>query len=308
MTRVKGALAAGLIVAPLLLAWGCAPVPLTTASPDELVEFISDLIIEPETTCAQLRHRYGVDYLPVVDPPAGAGLEFEETWLDAGDGAFVQVWYLPSQLDRGTIIYSNGSSGEMACYLFVPRLLVRNGWSVVMYNYRGVGLSIGKPSILTLEADLDRVLDWTLERTGRERVTLMGLSLGSIPSTAVAERRPEAVNGLILDSPLALGEAVSRFRLLFGPLTSMLAGKLDRRVLVEELITQIEAPLLIFAHGRDFLTPLRTVETIYFRAPDPKEMVVFEDMVHANGAFRNTYQYTFSLEQFLAGAWTPGAP
>ena len=47
---------------------------------------------------------------------------------------------------------------------------------------------------------------------------------------------------------------------------------------------------------------------IYERAAGPKELVVFEELVHAAGPYHDTGTYTFHLERFLSQLWEQYTP
>ena len=197
-----------------LLQIGC--IGASPWTPGEVVFGLSQLVLEPDQTCEELKTRYNLTYLPEADVPSDVGMEYEEYWLPVDEQTYIRTWYMPTELDRGTVVVSCGNSGPMACYLFTADLLTDNGWSVVLYEYEGFGLSTGQASLGTLYRDLGTVVEWTRERTGREQVTLFGISLGSIPSVALGVERPDEVNGVILDSPIALAAQVERFRVRRG--------------------------------------------------------------------------------------------
>lgn len=301
MRRTRLILAAGgaLLIA---CAGGCGSVAVPPT--DDLVNGLSALLLDPGRNCEELRSAYGVHYLPVVETPADAGIDFEQHFIATADQNVLHVWYLPTQLDRGAVILSIGSASSMACYLFVAKLLTRNGWSVVIYEYQGYGLSTGRPSLATLAADLESVLDWTLSRTGRDRATLMGISLGTIPSVAVAARRPDAVNGVILDSPVALGEELLRFDPLFGGNAAALAARLMPDLLAEERIREVHQPLLVYLHELDILTTPQQTELIFDRAPGTKRLVRFANLSHAKGPYFSTDVYLYHADTFLASIWS----
>lgn len=264
---------------------------------------LSKIILEPRTTCEALRDDFGLNDWPVIHSPVEAGLSVEELWLPVGTSDLVRVWYLPAQPDRGTVVLSMGSAGEMACYLFLARLLIDSGWSVVMYEYRGFGLSTGEPSLMNLADDLERVVQWTRERSGREEVSLMGVSLGTIPSVAVAVRRPDWVNGVVLDSPVALGEQLERFWWLLDNPVNALITLLDPELVSESIVHRLKDPLLVFAYDRDLLTTPRTVQALFDRAPEPKQLVSFPGLTHAAGAYFDTAEYVAHLDAFLVSVW-----
>ena len=294
----------GFLFATVVITNGCAleaivPPPST----DDLSVFLSDLLLHPRQSCESLRKIFDVEYLPLVDTPDQAGFNYEEHWVSASDGTQLCVWYLPGDLDRGAVLVSLGAAGCMPCYLFHAQLLTHDGWSVVLYDYRGYGGSGGQPDIAALPDDLEAVLDWTRDYTQRKRVTLMGVSLGTMPSVAVAARRPDAVNGVVLDSPLALGVLVGRYGSVLGGLAPELVEQLAPQTVSEDLVSAVRQPLLIFEGEKDRVTPPSSVQIIYERAAGPKQLVSFPGLGHARAPFRDTGTYLYYLESFLSTIW-----
>ncbi len=284
---------------------GCGGGPDLNA--EWLISGMSRLILQPDDSCADLRDRYHLGYLPLADDPSGAGMAYEEAWVPVDAYTALRTWYMPTELDRGTVIFSHGNAGTMACYLFTAQLLTSYGWSVVMYEYEGYGLSGGTPSLETLRPDLEAVMDWTLERTGRQQVSLFGMSLGSLPTVAVAVDRPEAVNAVILDSPVAMGAEVRRFVAKIG-LADWVIGQLSPDLLTDIEIESMYQPLLIFMHEQDYVTTPGSVELLYARAPGTKQLVNFMELGHARGQFFSTDIYLHYMENFLTGVWSTLAP
>lgn len=283
---------------------GCAgPRP---PAKDQLLERLSFIVLDPTITCAELRDHFQLHDLPVVDTPDELGLGYVNQWVIGSDSAALHVWYLPAQLNRGTVVLSMGASGRMACYLFVTQLLVHNGWSVVMYEYQGFGESQGVPSLGTLVGDLETVVNWTRSVATAPRVTLLGISLGTIPSVAIAAKRPDAVNGVILDSPVALSSELRRFSFLLGGDVEDYVARLDPELLTEVMMPQVTQPTLFFLNEADIVTPPATIERLYGLANEPKELVRFPDLEHALGPYAKTAIYTVSVERFLSSIWGKG--
>jgi pimeloyl-ACP methyl ester carboxylesterase len=291
-------------VLSLFFSWSCAPIPdIETPTTDELGQFITNLLLRPEVTCEQLRASFEVEYLTLVDTPDQAGMPYEEHWVATEDGELLRVWYLPTKLDRGMVVLSLGAAGELPCYLFAARLLLNNGWSVVMYDYRGFGESSGETDINTLHVDLAAVLDWTVAYTGRESVTLFGISLGTLPSVAVAVDRPDVVNAVVLDSPASMGLEIARFARALGDQTQTIVDQLVYPLRTEEVVEGLQQPLLVYLSELDWITPPWSMQLIFERAAGPKELVVFDDLGHAAGPYHDTGTYTFYLERFLSQVW-----
>lgn len=128
------------------------------------------------------------------------------------------------------------------------------GASFWMVDYRGYGLSTGRPTITSLYGDAQAFLEQmprSLGATSTERpirkVIAWGRSLGSGPACELAAYHPDRVHALFLDSPFADGRNLLR-RKLGGqsipdtPATAIL----DNR----ERIRRVHQPVRIL-HGRE---------------------------------------------------------
>lgn len=283
------------------------PIP-PPANSKALDAVLTELLLDPSVTCEELQQSFHLEYLDLVDNPGDLGLDYDEIFVSVDPQTSLRVWDIHSALDRGTVVFSMGAVANLSCYLFTARLLANNGWSVVMYEYRGFGRSTGVPDLSTLEDDLSAVLDWVLARNGGEPVTLMGLSIGTIPTVSVAVQRPEDVNGVILDSPVALGELLKNFNWILRDQTQTFINLARPGVLSENIIQNLQAPLLILAGDRDQLTTFSSVQLLYDRAGGPKKLVVFPGVTHARARFDDTGRYTSEVEKFLSDVWNQRVP
>jgi uncharacterized protein len=284
---------------------GCVPTERPLPSADEIRQAVSFAALQPETTCAELRDDFGLDSLPLADTPDQIGIAYQESQIRTPNGESLRVWHMPVEHATGTVIVSPGNSGSMACYLQTVQLLTKDGYSVVIYDYEGFGGSSGQPALETLKRDLETVLDWTLAQPGIAEVTLFGMSLGSIPTVAVATERPDAVNAVILDSPVALGLEIERFDFLVHGHSAEVIAVLEPWLITEEIIGQMNKPLLIYMDGKDPVTPPALVAALLERAPGPIDLIFFDGLGHAEGQFARTDEYNADLVAFLTGVWPP---
>ena len=275
----------------------------------DFLKAMNAVVLAPQLTCDELKHYFGVPYVPTVDNPGALGVDYEEAFVPTVDGQMLRVWYIPAATDRGTIVLSMGAVGNMSCFLFVAQLLRFDGWSVVLYEYQGFGGSTGKPNVTTLYTDLEAVMDWTLARTGRAQLTLMGVSIGTIPAVAHAAERPELVNALILDAPIALDHEVDRFALLLGGDPAPYLAQLDDRLQLTKELPKVHQPLLAFTYGQDeYATSRQFFAGMVTTCPCAWTIVRFEALPHARGPYLATAKYFYAADQFLAGVWSGGAP
>jgi hypothetical protein len=271
--------------------------------PEEILKALSYTVLQPETTCAELRQDFGLTSLPLADNPGDLSMDYQEAQIPAPDGESLRVWYMPVAEPRGLVVVSCGNTGPMACYLGTAVLLTHDGYSVVIYDYEGFGGSTGTADLLTLKPDLEAVVDWALAQTGSTKVSLFGMSLGSIPTVAVAINRPEVVNAVVVDSPVALGLEIERFGFLVRGRSQEIIAVLDPWLITENIINQMLQPTLVFMDSQDPVTPPDFVAVLVSRAGSQVELVDFEGLGHAAGQFLRTEEYNTHLEEFLAGVW-----
>jgi len=120
-----------------------------------------------------------------------------------------------SHINTDTVImYCHGNKDHMDFYWQRAKLLANTGnknrFGVMMIDYRGYGMSEGKPTEDGLYADVDAALQW-LKYKGltNERLVMYGFSLGSAPATKLtAEPRSLTPDKLILEAPFANAETM----------------------------------------------------------------------------------------------------
>lgn len=128
------------------------------------------------------------------------------------DGNKIYAIYIGdvSRIATDTVImYCHGNRDHMDFYWQRAKLLAHVGgkmrYGVLMIDYRGYGMSEGKPSEEGLYQDVDAALSW-LKQNGltSDRLIIYGFSLGSAPATELTayprSLRPEK---LILEAPFA---------------------------------------------------------------------------------------------------------
>jgi predicted alpha/beta-fold hydrolase len=113
----------------------------------------------------------------------------------------------PQRISTDTVImYCHGNKDHMDFYWPRAQLLAntksKNRYGVMMVDYRGYGLSDGKPTEEGLYADVDAALQW-LKTNGltNSRLIMYGFSMGSAPATKLtAEPRSMTPSKLMLEA------------------------------------------------------------------------------------------------------------
>lgn len=120
-----------------------------------------------------------------------------------------------AQIATDTVImYCHGNKDHMDFYWQRAKLLAntksKNRFGVLMIDYRGYGMSEGKPTENGLYADTDAALKW-LQSKGltNERLVIYGFSMGSAPATKLsANNYTLKPSKLMLEAPFASAEVM----------------------------------------------------------------------------------------------------
>jgi pimeloyl-ACP methyl ester carboxylesterase len=169
------------------------------------------------------------------------------------------------------------------------------GWSVLLMNYRGYGLSQGAPGQDELYRDALFLYDHFTARAeiDKQRVVLMGRSLGSGVATYVASQR--RVAGVILTTPYDSIAAVAQNFYPYVPVRLLLRHPFDALSLAGE----IRVPLLALVAERDQVIPPIHAERLIAAWAGPKQRVVIPGADHDSLVGENLYWD--SVRAFLQG-------
>ena len=179
------------------------------------------------------------DYLIFPTPASSYQDDATILKLQTSDGETISAYYLPAGGDKKLLIYSHGNGEDIGDVRPLLEQFTRHGVSALAYEYHGYGTSSGNPSEDGCYAAIEAAYAYATQTLGyrSDQITLYGRSLGSGPSSWLAER--EAVAGLILD-----GAFTSTFRVLTH--VKMLPwDKFDNYA----LLPQIQSPVLDSRHG-----------------------------------------------------------
>jgi uncharacterized protein len=208
-------------------------------------------------------------YLPDRTRPELAGLAelgVREVTLSTEDGLSLFSWYLPPRPGQPVIAYFHGNGGHIGYR--VERLLrfAREGFGVLMAEYRGYGGNPGAPSETGFYTDGRAALAF-LERQGvaPNRLVLYGESLGS--GVAVALAVGDEIAALILEAPPTSVAEVAQCHFPYVPAARLVTDRFDSL----SRIGRVKAPILILHGESDRIVPVRYGRALFNAAPEPKE-------------------------------------
>ncbi len=213
-----------------------------------------------------------------------AALGVREVILTTADGLSLLSWYLPPQDGRPVVAYFHGNGGHIGYRAERLRQFARNGYGVLMTEYRGYGGNPGTPSEPGLVADGAAALDFLGgEGIAPNRLVIYGESLGSGVGVPLAAQRELA--SLILEAPLTSVAEVAQYHYSFIPASALVRDRFDSLARIGD----VRAPILVVHGERDRVVPLRFGQALFDAAPEPKELWLSREAGHEDlvrhGAF-----------------------
>jgi pimeloyl-ACP methyl ester carboxylesterase len=234
-----------------------------------------------------------------------SGLPLQDIDLKTSDNIRLHGWWISPSDDHPAgpvLLWCPGNAGNISHRLEHLRPLVREGITVMIFDYRGYGRSGGHPSEQGLYADAEAALEYALKQRGvvPERVVAYGQSLGSAVAAHLASRHPKLA-GLILETPFPSVKAAARLLYSGMPVDGLLRAKFDTASSLE----QVRVPVLVMHGDRDTILPLSLGEAVYEAAHAPKEWFLIRGADHNDTFIAGGEAYYQALIAFIRRVTAP---
>ncbi len=240
-------------------------------------------------------------YFPRVEieaTPDLLGLKFEDITFIAEDGVKLNGWWIPHPQARGTLIHCHGNAGNLGHRVELAARLHQLGVNVFLFDYRGYGKSLGRPSERGLACDARAAYEFVRAQYGdaeRPPVVLHGQSLGGAVAAQLALEKK--VRGLILESAFTSVPDMARQLYPGLPLHRLLATRFDTLDHVQHLTL----PKLIAHSPADEVVPFEMGRRLFAAAAPPKQFVALTGG-HNDGLW--TPDFERALRDLLAQAFS----
>jgi pimeloyl-ACP methyl ester carboxylesterase len=228
----------------------------------------------------------------------------EEVTLATEEGVTLHGWFLRAEGETPAplLLYFGGNAEEVSTFLPEAEEYAQIGYSVVLMNYRGYGLSGGRPGERALTGDARLIYDAFTVKDGVDpgRVVVMGRSLGTGVAVSLASVRPVA--GLVLVSPYDSLASVARDFYSWVPVNLVLRHRFDSLALASSM----EAPALMIVASEDEVIHPEHTRRLGEAWAGPVTLVTAEGEGH-NTLWRNS-RYRESIGGFLRKTCEEPAP
>jgi pimeloyl-ACP methyl ester carboxylesterase len=240
-------------------------------------------------------------YLPSRAPVPRAG-EVTEGWrdvaLETSDGLRLDAWFVPARAPATdfTVLVANGNAGDRSLRAPLARALAREGFAVLLFDYRGYGGNPGQPSEEGLARDARAAYRFLVGHEGLspERLIFFGESLGAAVVTELATAHPPG--GLLLRSPFTDLAAVGRIHYPFVPVGLLLR---DRYPVVAH-VRRVDVPTTVVYGTRDSIVPPEQSRAVAEAAAGPTTVVAIAGADHNDPALGNGREVTDAVVALAA--------
>jgi len=215
----------------------------------------------------------------------------EEYNLTTRDGAKINGLHFMVDNPKGVVLYLKGNSKSIKGWGKFAVDFTRNGFDVIMVDYRGFGKSTGKRSQKKIKNDLQFIYNKLKEKVDEKHITLYGRSLGSGFATKLA-----SVNNpckLILEAPYySLTKVTARYA-PFMPFSIIMKYPLP----TYKWLKYVQCPIHIIHGTNDKLIPFKT--SIRLSKINPKQTRLYTVIDGGHKNLNNFESYHEMLDEIL---------
>lgn len=217
--------------------------------------------------------------------------EASHFWLTTRDGERLDAVWLPSPNgETPTILYLHGNAANLRCREQRLKALVDLGFSILAIDWRGYGVSTGRPSQGGLQLDAETAYEWLAQRTDPASIVVFAESIGTgIGIKLAAEHK---VRALVLEAPYFSAVDLASRYLPFIPVRALMLDQLRSDLWIRDIRTN-----LLIQHGKqDRLIPFSQGRRLYEVAPEPKQIIAYpgghhDDLPEKHDSYRDLKEF-----------------
>jgi dipeptidyl aminopeptidase/acylaminoacyl peptidase len=229
-----------------------------------------------------------------VKPPAHEGIPYEQVEFPSGDGLTLRGWFFRSeQPGAPAVVYAPATARDQRSGLSLVPALHAAGYHVLLFSYRGHGLSDGNRWGFTYgdaeSRDLDAAVRY-LRHAGLRRIGVIGYSAGAASGIISAARNP-AIRAVVAVAPFTCIDDIwrtNRPAIMPQPLLDLTLWLAELRkgfrrgdVCPVEAIGRIAPRPLLAIHGTDDQRITQEqARRLFDAAGEPKSLWLVEDATH----------------------------
>lgn len=177
--------------------------------------------------------------------------QVKHIFIETSDGEAISTFYFHNPRADKTILYFHGNAGNASQRLPLVKDLAELNSNVLLVDYRGYGLSSGKPSERGIYLDARTALQFLVDElhTDLSKIFVYGRSIGSAAAIDLVKDNNAA--GLILVTPLSSASELAEISGMEN--IASIAGDAFNNV---DKLSLYKGPVLIIHGDRDEVLPV----------------------------------------------------
>jgi fermentation-respiration switch protein FrsA (DUF1100 family) len=217
------------------------------------------------------------------------------------EGISIGCRFYPANPEAATIFYFHGNGEIASDYDYVAPLYNKIGLNLFVADYRGYGMSHGKPTATALIKDAHFLLHGFIKVLGELRykgdIIIMGRSLGSVPALEIAAHYQDRLTGLIIESGFS---NTMTFIDCLG-FAGLFAGVKNFKGFGNgEKIKAVSIPTLVIHAEEDMLIPISEGRELYdLSGSTRKKLVIIPEAGHNDIMTAGREEYFREIESFI---------
>ena len=230
--------------------------------------------------------------------PAEYHIDYESLSIPTRDGERLHGWLIRHPRPLAHVVYFHGNGGNLSVWAPILAEIARHGYSILAFDYRGYGLSTGRPTEHGLYVDVAAIVErFRTESPAGTPAVYWGRSLGTTMAAYAATIH--GPDGLILES----GFPSARSLLRESPLLLALAVFSTYRFPCARFVQSLDTPIpVLVMHGdSDRIVPIAQGRALFEALREPKQFLVIRGGDHNDVTPPDSAPYWKAIETFVAG-------
>jgi hypothetical protein len=226
--------------------------------------------------------------------PLNFEIPFEDIYLETSDGVKINAWFIPADNAEYTALFCHGNGGCLAHRVETIELYHKLGINFFVFDYRGYGLSNGKPTENGLYLDTEAAWQFLVgeKQIPPDKIALIGRSLGgAVAARLAAKKQPRR---LICESSfVSIPEAG---RDLYPCFPARLLSRYSFPT--GDFLKQVKCPALIIQSRDDKVVKFSHGQKLFALANEPKTFLELTG-AHDDCYFDCRDQYAAAVKRFI---------
>lgn len=232
---------------------------------------------------------FGTDRLIFVPPPSGYTEDASHYRIPVNADEKLGVWGFTNSAAPYVVLYCHGNAEDISMIQPIVEDYSSIGLSAYTFDYRGYGISDGKPSTRHAYQDANAVIQHLIHDKGipSERIIVHGRSLGAAMAIELAAHYKVA--GLIVESGFVTAFRV-RTVIPIAPFDKMRNN---------HAIQKVKCPVLVMHGEADQTIPTWHGKKLFALAPEPKLAYWVPGAGHDDLEYVAGPEYWLQIQKFL---------